>query len=264
MFKISKYLLIVLLFSGINNLFAQITGSTQMKSWTVDGITRKALVYIPNLATTQDAPIIFLFHGHGGNMETMLQTHDFRTLWPEAILVVPQGLNTPGGLVDRQGRFSGWQQNQGDMQDRDIHFFDQILDSLKSNFHVDTNRVFVTGHSNGGSFAYLLWAMRGNKIAAVASSAGLSFQIKIPLSPKPVMQIMGTKDPLVKPAWQKMEINLLKKLNSCSDNAEMLNKNVFLYPSKTNTPVEVYIHDKGHIYPQESLQSVVDFFKSCN
>jgi polyhydroxybutyrate depolymerase len=34
--------------------------------WKVDGTMRRALVHLP--ASTEGAPIIFAFHGHGGTM----------------------------------------------------------------------------------------------------------------------------------------------------------------------------------------------------
>ena len=39
------------------------------REWTIDGATRKALVYAPASATTTPSPLIFAFHGHGGTMQ---------------------------------------------------------------------------------------------------------------------------------------------------------------------------------------------------
>lgn len=252
-------LILIFLFAGFAR--AQQTGTTQVMHWTVDGTAREATVYIPAVAKTKLTPVIFLFHGHGGNMQQIFRGHRFDELWPEAIVVVPQGLNTPGQLLDHEGNLSGWQKAPGDMNDRDIHFFDEMLHTLTDDYQVDNKRIYATGHSNGGGFVYLLWAMRGDVFAAVAPSAAGAFNFKDMLKPKPVMHIMGEADPLVKPAWQKMMFNILLKLNNCSNQPQPFAQSANLYPSTTGTPVVLYTHSGGHIYPQEANAVVVEFFK---
>ncbi|MEI9893131.1 MAG: hypothetical protein WDN28_04275 [Chthoniobacter sp.] len=121
------------------------------------GVTREALVYVPPAATTTAAPVIFAFHGHGGTMAYAERKFGYHTLWPEAVVVYPQGLPTAGKLTDPEGKKAGWQFAAGDYGDRDLKFFDSILTSLRQDYHVDDKRIFVTGHSNGGGFTYLLW-----------------------------------------------------------------------------------------------------------
>lgn len=252
-------LLLAFLFAGFTQ--AQQTGTTQVMHWTVDGTEREALVYIPTAAKSRISPVVFVFHGHGGNMQEMFRGHNFDKLWPEAIVIVPQGLKTPGQLVDREGNYSGWQQGSGDMNDRDIHFFDAMLHTLTKDYQIDSKRIYATGHSNGGSFTYLLWAMRGDVFAAVAPSAAVALRYKDMLKPKPVLHIMGETDPLVKPAWQKLNFNMLLKLNNCSNRGETFTDLATLYPSTSNTPVVLYEHPGGHVYPQEANAVAVQFFK---
>lgn len=234
---------------------------TTVRQWTVNGVTREATVYIPATAKSNLTPVIFLFHGHGGNMKEILNKHNFSGLWPEAIVVSPQGLKTPGQLVDREGNFSGWQQSPGDQNDRDIHFFDEMLHSLTTDYKIDKKRIYATGHSNGGSFSYLLWAMRCDDLAAVAPSAAVAFRYNDQLKPKPVMHIMGESDPLVKPAWQKKQLEWLLKLNKCSTQGQPFGPYALLYPSSLHTPVVVYSHPGGHVYPADADAEVVKFFK---
>ena len=85
----------------------------------------------------------------------------YHELWPEAIAVYMQGLNTPGALTDPEGKKPGWQKTVGDQNDRDLKFFDAVLATLKKDYKVDEKRIYATGHSNGGGFTYLLWAARG-------------------------------------------------------------------------------------------------------
>jgi len=93
--------------------------------WTVNGVDRQALVYIPDSAKLKATPVIFVFHGHGGNMYQVLRNHDFSSLWPEAIIISPQGLNTPGQITDPKGELPGWQSSVGNMNDRDLLFLTQ-------------------------------------------------------------------------------------------------------------------------------------------
>lgn len=241
---------------------AQQNGPTQTMHWKVGDTTREAMVYIPASAKSKPTPVIFVFHGHGGTMRNMFNARGFEKLWPEAIIVAPQGLNTPGQLTDPQGNLPGWQKAPGDMGDRDLLFFDAMLKTLKQDYKVDDKRIYATGHSNGGGFTYLLWATRGDIFAAVAPSAGVGLRYANLLKPKPAMHIMGEHDPLVKPEWQKMQYTQVLKLNSCSNTGEAYAPLATLYPSASGNPVVLYIHPGGHVYPQEANAVVIKFFKS--
>ena len=139
----------------------------------VDGVMREALVYAPSAAKTTASPLVFVFHGHGGGSRQAARSFAMNQHWPEAISVYMQGLNTPGRLTDPEGRKPGWQSGAGDQHDRDLKFFDAVLARLKQDYQVDEKRIYATGHSNGGSFTYLLWAERGDVLAAVAPSAAV-------------------------------------------------------------------------------------------
>jgi polyhydroxybutyrate depolymerase len=256
----AKFRLVLTLFlffgfmSGVN--------AQQMMRWTVGDTVREAMVYIPSTAKTQSTPVIFVFHGHGGNMQNMFRSRGFEQLWPEAIIVSPQGLNTPGQLTDPDGKLPGWQKAPGDLGDRDLHFFDAMLNTLRKDFKVDDKRIYATGHSNGGGFTYLLWAVRGDVFAAVAPSAAVAGRIAGLLKPKPALHIMGQKDPLVKPEWQKAMCDKILQINGCSSSGQSYAPNATLYPSATGTPVVLYVHPGGHVYPPEANAVVIKFFKS--
>jgi len=242
--------------------YLHIDPTIKVMHWTVDDTDREAMVYIPASAKTQPTPVIFAFHGHGGTMINMFNGRGFEKLWPEAIIVCPQGLNTPGQLVDPQGKMAGWQKTPGDMHDRDLHFFDAMLKTLKQDYNVDVKRIYATGHSNGGGFTYLLWATRGNVFAAVAPSSAVAGRVLYLMKPKPAMHIMGENDPLVKPEWQKLMCNRVLKLNSCSADGQVYAPDATLYPSSTGNPVVLYVHPGGHVYPEEANAVVIKFFKS--
>ena len=148
------FLVALLLLCGPSLLRA--ADAPQRMTWTVDGVEREALVYVPAAAKNTATPVVFAFHGHGGTMQFAARRYAFHKLWPEAIAVYPQGLKTPGRLVDLEGKLPGWQGKAGDQNDRDLKFFDAMLASLKRDYQIDERRIYSMGHSNGGGFTYLL------------------------------------------------------------------------------------------------------------
>jgi polyhydroxybutyrate depolymerase len=218
-------------------------------------------VYLPPGAKTNLTPVVFVFHGHGGTARHAAWSFAFHEHWPEAISVYPQGLNTPGRLTDPEGRKPGWQSRPGDQHDRDLKFFDAVLARLKRDYRVDGKRIFSTGHSNGGGFTYLLWAERGDVLAAVAPSAAAALRQSGRLKPKPVMHLAGEQDALVKFAWQQATIESIRKLNGCAPEGRPWDRLCTLYPSNSGTPLVTYIHPGGHEFKREAVPLIVKFFK---
>jgi len=231
------------------------------REWKIEGETREALVYAPAKAKTTASPVIFVFHGHNGTMTNAAHTHPFYEIWPDAIVVYAQGLKTPGRLTDLEGKLAGWQHSLGVQHDRDVKLFDAMLATLKQDYRVDPKRIYVTGHSNGGAFTYLLWAARGDVFAAVApSSAAIEWQLPM-LKPKPVLHAAGTHDPLVKFEWQQATIDSLRKLNQCGP-GEPWEKSYTLYPSKIGAPVVALVHPGTHKYMPEATALIAKFFQA--
>jgi polyhydroxybutyrate depolymerase len=248
--------------------------------WQVEGVTREALVHVPVEARTRPCPVLFAFHGHGGSMRLAAASWGYHRLWPEALVIYMQGLNTPGQLTDPEGKKSGWQKSVGDQNDRDLKFFDAVLATARKTCRVDEKRIFATGHSNGGSFTYLLWAARGDVFAAMAPS-GAATLIGNPsgnvlsglgrladsarksaknLKPKAVFHIAGRDDPLVKFEWQQRTIDQLRKLNGCGE-GKASGEHCMLYSSPKGTPVLTYIYPGGHKFPPEAPAMIVKFFR---
>jgi polyhydroxybutyrate depolymerase len=232
------------------------------RKFEIEGVERDALIYVPDSAKTSATPLVFAFHGHGGNMKQAAKAFHMHTLWPEAICIYMQGLNTPGRLTDPEGKKPGWQSKPGDQNDRDLKFFDAVLKSVHDDYKIDDKRIYSTGHSNGGGFTYLLWATRGDTFAAVAPSSAAAAQLLKDLKPKPVLHVAGKADPLVKFEWQKATIDHLLQLNGCSAEGKFDGQYVTEYPSPTGTPVVTFIHEGGHSPPQGTWEAIAKFLKS--
>jgi polyhydroxybutyrate depolymerase len=230
--------------------------------FSVDQTQREALVFAPAKARTEKTPLVFVFHGHGGTMKNASSAFHLHTLWPEAIVVYPQGLKTPGRLTDPEGKRSGWQSRTGTENNRDLKFFDKMLADLKTEFQVDENRIYATGHSNGGGFTYILWAERSDIFAAVAPSASARFRELGALKPKPVLHIAGEGDKLVKYEWQKMTIDTIKTLNKTTSVKDWSNRKYCkIYESENGPPVVTLIHPGGHQFNLEAPAAIAAFFK---
>ena len=228
-------------------------------SFTVEGVERRALVYVP-AAQTASIPVVFVFHGHGGNARQAERSFGIDRQWPEAISVYMQGLNTPGHLVDPEGKLPGWQSALGDQGDRDLKFFDAVLARLKQDYRVDAKRIYCTGHSNGGGFTYLLWLARGDDFAAVAPSAAAA-PYAGQLKPKPALIIGGRDDPLVKFVWQERMMEVVRGINGCAATGEPWAENCTLYPSTNGAPVVTFIFPGGHQFNAAAPGLIVRFFK---
>jgi len=210
---------------------AESATSSEFEHWEfkVEGVVREALAYIPSTAKEKPTPVVFVFHGHGGRAQNAARMFGMNRHWPEAISIYMQGLNTPGRLTDKEGKAPGWQKFAGDQEDRDLKFFDAVMARLKKDYKMDSKRISCTGHSNGGGFTYLLWAERGDVLAAVAPSAGMTVESVPKLKPKPIMHIAGEKDALVKFEWQEKTIAAVRKINGCESEGKPWDKDRTIY-----------------------------------
>jgi polyhydroxybutyrate depolymerase len=121
---------------------------------TVGGTQRTYLLTLPSdYATTTPQRLYFVYHGAGGNHDSMtgvgLQTH--------AIGIFPDGVN---------GRWSA------QLTGPDIDMFDAVLAAIEASACVDTTRIYATGFSFGASMANALGCARGNVLRAFSSVDG--------------------------------------------------------------------------------------------
>lgn len=227
----------------------------------VDDVDREALIYLPEAKSVppSGAPVVFMFHGHGGNMRNAARTFQMEQRWPEAAVVYMQGLPTPG-KTDPEGKKNGWQQNKGQQNDRDLKFFDQELARIKKRIKVDPKRVYAGGFSNGGRFTYLLWGERSNLIAAFVPGASPNFGIS--LSPKPSFVIAGEKDQVVPFAGQRLSIERIARLVGVKEGDSGKSSQYLTTKfGKDGIEASTYIHPGGHVFPREANALIVEFFK---
>lgn len=221
---------------------------------------RTAVVVVPK-TLTKAAPLVFVFHGHGGTGANIERKFDIEGLWPDAIVVYPQGLVGHKGKTDPTGAETGWQTAAGEGGDADLAFYDTMLASLRSALPVDNNRVYAMGDSNGSAFVSLLLHERGAGIAATANLSAVLVQLLPTDPPRSMFLAMGETDPIVSYANQKRAIPLAEtKIGADAARATVTG---FLRSAKGrgNLELETYIYPGGHEPPAAVPQLVVDFFR---
>ena len=260
---------LVLLAVTADSVDAQRRGrDPDLRRWDVEvnGHVRRALIAEPRAQRGRrgDAsrPVVFVFHGHGGRAEGMTRGMAIHRHWPEAIVVYPQGLPTPG-LFDKEGRGTGWQHDGGDLADRDLRFFDVMLEELVRERGADPRRVHVTGHSNGGGFCYVLMVERGHLLASAAPSSASATQHvgDDPLPPIPLLHSGSPQDRVIKWRSQMVAIERAKESRRCAAGAPLQeNRDVVRYPS-AQAPILVFEHDQGHRIPRPQAALTASFFR---
>jgi polyhydroxybutyrate depolymerase len=241
------------------------------QTWTVGSVERTALVAAPantglplaSGSESRGAPLVLVFHGHGGTSLNAARTFDIHTHWPEAVVIYPQGLNTPGLKTDPQGQRPGWQHTPGDQNDRDLKFVDAMLDWARTRFTIDPARVFAAGHSNGGSMTYTLWRARAGTFAAFAPSSSIFQRAVIAgATPKPAFIVAGEKDELVPFATQQLSLAATLRLNQAAATGTEWSGGAKIHASPIGADVVAYIHSGGHPMPADAGALMVKFFRT--
>jgi polyhydroxybutyrate depolymerase len=204
---------------------------------------------------------VFVFHGHGGAGAVIERRVGVDKLWPDAIVVYPDGLAGHAGRTDPTGVEPGWQTSAGESGDRDLAFFDVMLATLRAELPVDDDRVYLIGHSNGSQFASLVLARRGAAIAAVANIAaqpGSRLLADAPMRSR--FMVMGEDDAIVPFAAQQRSIALVEAQLGARPDQASVDGYLRVEPAPGNIELAVYVHPGGHEIPVAVPPLIVEFF----
>lgn len=208
-----KYALIMalILLSTITIVNAQSLDTVEERILRHQGQERRFLLYTPPAASDgEPLPLVFVLHGGGGSPEIYQQVTRFtETARNEGFyLVYPAGTGirfSDHALTWNAGYCCGFarlsNRNEAD-------FFEQMIIRLSAEFDIDTNRIYVAGHSNGGMLVYQLAAELSDVFAAAAVvaapiggySADTPNILQLPPEPAnaiPILHIHGMEDALV-------------------------------------------------------------------
>jgi len=129
------------------------------------GYMRAYQVHTPNnYDPSVRYPVVISFDGIEGSGDRMEAYSGLDKL--PAIMVYPDA------LVGKRG-FTAWQGAPYSLDgDLDIQFVRSILDTIPTQYCVDSTRTYAVGMSNGGAFAAIVGCELGDEIKAVASVSG--------------------------------------------------------------------------------------------
>lgn len=202
------FLLIVMLLSWGTPAIAADALKVTM-TW--DQVERTAWLYQPSFPASSHRlrPLVIALHGAGSDPISFAVTTGLTALADQdsAFVVFPEGLS----VGERQG-WRAW--NAGfccgpvaRMRVDDQGFILSLIDRLMQDYPIDSQRIYVTGLSNGGMLAYRLAALAPEKISAIAVVAGtiggtagagaLPISLAVPVKPVPVLVVHGRKDPFI-------------------------------------------------------------------
>lgn len=172
------------------------------RSFSHDGLERKYLIYSAPLTPAHSGkrPLLFVLHGGGGTNRGMIRLTNgrFNELADRDgfFVVYPQGIEKSwnDGRLDK---ISGAHRKSID----DVGFFRALIEHLTAAYPIDSERIFVTGISNGGLMSFQLGCSLPDKIRAIAPVTA-----QIPSTVAPLCRsetgvslavFNGTEDPLV-------------------------------------------------------------------
>jgi polyhydroxybutyrate depolymerase len=164
-------------------------------------LPRTYRLYLPSgPAPTAPRPLVIVLHGGGSNGEDIerMTRRGFNTLADKEgfVVVYPDGIENRWNDGRKTEKYRTHRENIDD-----VGFISALIDYLAKDYHLDKSRVYATGFSNGGMMANRLGCKLTGKIAGIAPVAGnLPCDLMpccSPSRPISVLQISGTKDPMI-------------------------------------------------------------------
>lgn len=160
---------------------AAVVAGTSTVDVDVAGTTRTAVVHVPqSVADHPDraVPLVLHLHGGGGSPQNSIDTtglieaadaHGFVVAFPQGTpiaVTLPDGTT---GYVWNAGSCCAVAARTGV---DDVAFLGRLIRSLEATLPVDTDRVVMSGHSNGAMMAWRFACERGGVLAAVMPVSG--------------------------------------------------------------------------------------------
>lgn len=265
------FFLLLLSFLAVKNSPSQ---TNSYDSIQVDSDWRTFRIHLPKgYAPNRTYALVLGLHGGGGSALQFALSSELPGKADSAgfIAVFPEGKKNPGTVGARTWNAGYCCATNATAGTNDVGFISQLIDTLISRYPIDTNRVYATGHSNGGMMCYRLAAELGNKIAAVAISSATMVR-NYPFLPKrPISiihfhsykdknvpyyggEITGVVPPVHSPPVDSI-ISIWSDVNHCTVTHDTVHKNtsynqIAFTKGECNSEIQLYItFDGGHAWP---------------
>lgn len=231
-------------------------------------IIRPVIIQTPNVIdTSKSYPIVFAFHGRGGNNNSWVNHLINYTNSGEFIGIYPQGY------------LESWNLGPEPSNANDVEFINLIVDELQNYDNLNFDKMYAIGTSNGSGMVNKL-AIETNHFKAIAPIASQLIE-SLPLldstNPVSVLQVNGAADTTIPidggprlghiflDAYESAELWATKF--NCSQNANIImlgQDTLYVFDSCENEKEIRYlrIEDGGHNLPLHILfQDVWEFFQ---
>lgn len=169
-----------------------------LESIQIDGIERKYIIYLPKtkIQAEEKLPLVLMLHGRFGTANLMMESYKMNAIADREkfALVYPDGYNR--SWADGRG---GTPADKNNIDD--VKFIESVIQKVTANYPIDRNRIFITGHSNGGFMTQRMLIEKTHLFkAGVSVTAHISKNVLMnstPTKPISVAFMSGTEDPLV-------------------------------------------------------------------
>lgn len=194
-------------------------------SFEFDGETRSYIVFLPqNYNGSEPFPAVLNLHGYYQSGEEQMEFSGMNSVADTAGFIVVY----PDAIDSRWNSGIGENPNYPTPDVDDVGFIDLLIDSLFQQYSVDHNRVYACGISNGGFMSLKLACQLEDRLAAVASVAGVvsvnsgaSCSAEFPM---PLLYFHGTEDNIIpfyggETGWYAAEetLDFWTEINFCSN-----------------------------------------------
>ncbi len=166
----------------------------------IQGHRRSYLVHLPpRYDGKTKLPLVVILHGGGGTDRRIFKITGICKVADreQFVVVAPNGTGVLHKWLLTWNSFNccGYARKH---EIDDITFIKTMLDQLHQRLSIDSNRIYITGESNGGMLVYQLACKLSDTIAAIAPvAASMNGGEKMPLSPVSVVAFNGTADKAV-------------------------------------------------------------------
>jgi poly(3-hydroxybutyrate) depolymerase len=182
-------------------------------------------IYVPSKYDKDKKwPLVVGLHGLGGNPNQFIRTRGMTDLAEKLgfIVVAPMGYSPRGGYGMRFGKpGKDDPQNMSELSEKDVM---NVLEIVRKDFNIDSDRIYLMGHSMGGGGTWHLaikhpdiWAGLGPVAPAIFETADGLNKIKH----IPVFLVQGDMDNLVRPAGARRWAAKMKELGMTYEYVEV-------------------------------------------
>jgi poly(3-hydroxybutyrate) depolymerase len=172
-------------------------------SFTNNGTTHSCVIYVPS-GINKPAVVFFVHGANGSGPSFENETKGDVVADKEKFIAVYPSASSNGGA-------GTWADMQGTTN---FPFFQAVIDTVDARYHIDRNRVYMTGFSQGGMISFVASCSYSNVFAAVAPVSGHSNTTCTLKRPVSVFMTFGTKDITV-PSTFIADLTIWLKLDSC-------------------------------------------------